>query len=123
MWAPDMPRAVQFFTECVDGKVLSDGHTTQPQPARRVVIRIGYSNVAFIQPDDTASGPLGAFLAKKQNGIYALVWQVADAEKAKAHFTGGQLNLRLSEEDCVSPGFAIHPDDFFGGRHEFVTAV
>ena len=101
--------------------MLSDEHTSQPQPARRVVIRIGDTNVAFIQPDDTAAGPLGAFLAKKQNGIYALVWQVADAERAKAHFTGGQLKLRLTEEDCVSPGFAIDPEDFFGGRHEFVT--
>lgn len=118
----EIDKAVHFFTRCVDGEVLSDEHTTQPQPARRVVIRIGDTKVAFIQPDDKASGPLGAFLGKKQNGIYALVWQVADSDKAKAHFTGGLLNLRLTEEDCVSSGFAIHPDDFFGGRHEFVTA-
>ena len=119
----EIEKAVQFFTRCVDGVVLSDEQTTQPQPARRVLIRIGDTNVAFIQPDDTMSGPLGAFLGKKQNGIYALVWQVADADKARAHFTGGLLQLRLTEEDCVSPGFAIHPDDFFGGRHEFLAAV
>jgi 4-hydroxyphenylpyruvate dioxygenase-like putative hemolysin len=114
-------KALYFFTQCVDGEIVSDEHTSQPQPARRVLIRIGDTQVAFIQPDDTASGPLGAFLAKKQNGIYALVWQVTDAAAAKAHFTGGLLQLRLSEEDCVSRGFAIHPEDFFGGRHEFVT--
>ena len=75
-----------------------------------------------ITPQSEAAIAKGlAFLAKKQNGIYALVWQVADAERAKAHFTGGQLKLRLTEEDCVSPGFAIDPEDFFGGRHEFVT--
>jgi catechol 2,3-dioxygenase-like lactoylglutathione lyase family enzyme len=118
----EIDKALHFFTQCVDGEVLSDEHTIQPQAARRVVILIGDTNVAFIQPDDTDSGPLGAFLGKKQNGIYALVWQVADAEKAKAHFTGGLLQLRLAEEDCVSTGFAIHPDDFFGGRHEFVAA-
>ena len=118
----DIDKAINFFTRCVNGLVLSDEHTTQPQPARHVLIRIGDTNVALIQPDDTASGPLGAFLGKKQNGIYALVWQVADEAKARAHFTGGLLNLRLTEDDCVSPGFAIHPDDFFGGRHEFVTS-
>ena len=118
----DIDQAVRFFTGCVDGEVLADEHTTQPQPARRVTLRIGDTKVAFIQPDDTASGPLGAFLAKKQNGIYALVWQVADAEKAKAHFTGGLLQMRLTDTDCVSSGFAIEPEDFFGGRHEFVAA-
>lgn len=118
----EIDKAIHFFTQCVDGKVVSDEHTTQPQPARRVAIRIGDTNVAFLQPDDKASGPLGAFLGKKQNGIYALVWQVADVDKVRAHFTGGQLQLRLTDEDCVSPGFAIHPDDFFGGRHEFVAA-
>ena len=87
-----------------------------------MLIRLGDTQIAFIQPDDGASGPLGAFLGKPQSGIYALVWQVADAEKAKAHFTGEQLNLRLSEEGCVSPGFAIDPEDFFGGRHEFIAA-
>ncbi len=115
----EIDKAVQFFTGCVDGEVLADEQVTQPQPARRVLIRIGDTNVAFIQPDDTGSGPLGAFLAKKQNGIYALVWQVADAGKAKAHFTGGLLKLRLTGEGCISSGFAIEPDDFFGGRHEF----
>jgi 4-hydroxyphenylpyruvate dioxygenase-like putative hemolysin len=117
----EIDKAIRFFTSCVDGEILSDEHTTLPQPARRVLIRIGDTNVAFIQPEDTATGPLGAFLASKQNGIYALVWQVADAEKAKAHFSGGLLNMRLTEEHCVSPGFAIDPEDFFGGRHEFVV--
>jgi hypothetical protein len=115
----EIDKAMNFFTRCVDGEVLADEKVTQPQSARRVMIRIGDTNVAFIQPEDTASGPLGAFLAKKQNGIYALVWQVADEAAARDHFTGGQLKLRLIEDACVSPGFAIHPDDFFGGRHEF----
>ncbi len=118
----DLDKAVAFFTGSVDGQVLSDAATLLPQPARRVLIQIGDTNVAFIQPEDTAAGPLGAFLAKKQNGIYALVWQVADAEKAKAHFTGGLLNMRLTQADCISPGFAIEPEDFLGARHEFVSS-
>jgi len=118
----DMDAALRFFTTLVDGKLVSDGHVDAPQPARRVLIRLGDTDIAFFQPDDASSGPLGAFLAKPQNGIYALVWKIADAEKAKAHFTGGLLQLRLTEQDCVSSGFAIDPDDFFGGRHEFVAA-
>ena len=118
----DMDAALHFFTELVDGEVLSDERTELPQPGRRVLVRIGDTNVAFIQPDDTGSGPLGAFLGKQQNGIYALVWQVADEAQAKAHFTGGRLKLQLTEEGCVSPGFAIDPEDFYGARHEFVKA-
>jgi hypothetical protein len=82
---------------------------------------VGDTQVAFIQPDDTGAGPLGAFLGKEQNGIYALVWQVVDAARAKAHFAD-KLKLRLMQEGCVSPGFAIDPEDFLGARHEFVPA-
>lgn len=108
------------FTGLFDGTVIADARTDMPQPGRRVVIRLGDTDVAFIQPDDGAAGPLGAFLGREQNGIYALVWKVADPEKARAHFTGGRLNLRVTERGCVSTGFAIEPEDFFGARHEFV---
>jgi len=118
----DMDAVLRFFTQCVDGEVRADERTQLPQPGRRVTIHLGDTDIAFIQPDDTASGPLGAFLGKRQNGIYALVWQVADEARAKAHFTGGLLKMRLTQEGCVSGGFAIDPDDFFGARHEFVVA-
>ncbi|MCX7864466.1 MAG: lactoylglutathione lyase [Novosphingobium sp.] len=118
----DMNAVLRFFTGLVDGTVKCDDHVDAPQPARRVLIRLGDTDIAFLQPDDPASGPLGAFLARPQNGIYALVWKVADPEQARAHFTGGQLKLRLTREGCVSGGFAIDPADFFGGRHEFVAA-
>ena len=86
-----------------------------------MAVRLGDTNVAFIQPDDAASGPLGAFLGKRQNGIYALVWQVADEAQAREHFEG-KLGMRLTQDGCVSSGFAINPEDFLGARHEFVTA-
>ena len=115
----EIDKAVAFFTGQVDGEVVSDERTTLPQPGRRVVIRIGETDVAFIQPDDRASGPLGVFLGKQQNGIYALVWQIADEARARRHFDG--LKLRQTGEGCVSTGFAIEPEDFFGARHEFAT--
>lgn len=118
----DAEVAIRFFTGLCDGEILSDERVSEPQPARRVLIQLGDTRVAFIQPDAASEGPLGAFLGKVQNGIYALVWQVADEAQAKAHFTG-KCNLRLTETDCVSGGFAIEPEDFFGARHEFVPGA
>lgn len=118
---PDADKALRFFTGLCDGEVLADEASLLPQPARRVLVRLGDAQVAFIQPDDPASGPLGTFLSKVQNGIYALVWQVEDQARARTHFEG-KCKLRLTELGCIAPGFAIDPEDFFGARHEFVAA-
>lgn len=115
----EIDTAVHFFTNIVDGTMLSDERTELPQAGRRVLIQIGDTRVAFVQPDDTIEGPLAAFLGKPQNGIYALVWQVADEAKARAHFD--KLALRQTLTGCISAGFAIDPEDFLGGRHEFVS--
>jgi hypothetical protein len=114
----EIEKALNFFTGAVDGAVITDERTELPQPGRRVLLQIGDTKVAFIQPDDTTSGPLGVFLGKPQNGIYALVWQVADVAQARAHFD--KLKLRQTMDGCVSTGFAIDPADFLGARHEFV---
>jgi hypothetical protein len=114
----EIDKALHFFTQVVDGALIADDRTELPQPGRRVLLQIGDTRVAFIQPDDTSAGPLGAFLAKPQNGIYALVWQVADPAQARAHFD--KLKLRQTADACVSTGFAIDPADFLGARHEFV---
>src|SRR3546814_11185443 len=37
----DIAQALRFFTEIVDGEVLEDGRTELPQPARRVLLRVG----------------------------------------------------------------------------------
>lgn len=115
----DIDAALRFFTELIDGKVLEDAPTLLPQPGRRLLLEVGNARVAFIQPDDTASGPLGTFLQRPQNGIYALVWKIADEDRARRHFEG-KLGLRLTGEGCVSAGFAIDPADFLGARHEFI---
>lgn len=119
---PDVDKALHFFTRLCDGELLEDGPAALPQPARRALVRLGDTRVAFIQPDDPATGPLGAFLGKVQNGIYALVWQIADEGRARVHFTE-KCKLRLTGEGCVSAGFAIEPEDFLGARHEFVTGA
>jgi len=118
----DMDAVLRFFTGIIDGEVLDDAPTQVPQAGRRVLIRVGDTNVAFVQPDDAGSGPLGQFLAKEQNGIYALVWKVADMAQAEAHFTG-KMKMRLTQEGKVSSGIAIDPGDFLGARHEFVPGA
>lgn len=116
----DIETALRFFTQLVDGEVLEDARTELPQPGRRVLLRVGDTRVAFVQPDDATSGPLGTFLSRTQNGIYALVWRISDEGRARAHFAE-KLKLRVTGAHCISPGFAIEPDDFMGARHEFVS--
>jgi catechol 2,3-dioxygenase-like lactoylglutathione lyase family enzyme len=115
----DLDKALHVFTELLNGTVLSDEQVISPQPGRRVLIHLGDAHIAFIQPDDTETGPLGAFLGKANSGIYALVWAVEDEGKAEQIFVG--KTLRTTRDNCFSAGFAIHPDDFLGARHEFVT--
>lgn len=115
----DMASALRFFTEVVDGEILADERVLAPQPARRVLLRVGDTQVAFLEPEDSGEGPFGAFLAKEQNGIYALVWNVDDTDRARAHFAE-KLGLRLTSPHCAMSGLAIEPDDFLGARHEFV---
>ncbi|MYL97361.1 hypothetical protein GR702_06180 [Novosphingobium sp. FGD1] len=75
--------------------------------------------------DDRGANSDGAcgclFPRSEQNGIYALVWKIADEDKARSHFCG-RLNLGLTQEACISLGFAIEPQDFLGARHKFVGA-
>jgi len=114
----DVEIALDFFTVKLDGRIVSDERITNPQPGRKVTIHLGDTKVAFVQPDDSSTGPLGAFLSRVNSGIYAMTWQVEDLAKARAWFESE--GLRTIDEGCYTDGFAIHPDDFFGGRIEFV---
>ena len=116
----DADAVIAVFTGHVDGALVSDERVARPQPGRRIVLRLGGTDVAFTQPDDAAGGPLGAFLANSTSGVYAQVWRVKDEAKAEVVFR--EKGLRTTREGCVSAGFAIEPDDFLGARHEFVAA-
>ena len=116
----DLNAALQFFTGLCDGEMLADDRTRLPQPGRRVLLRLGDTHVAFIQPDDKSAGPLAEFLKPPTSGIYAHIWQVKEESRAGDFFRSKAL--RTTRENCVSRGFAIHPDDFLGARHEFIGA-
>jgi catechol 2,3-dioxygenase-like lactoylglutathione lyase family enzyme len=116
----DVDAALSFFTGLVDGELLSDEAISAPQPGRRAVVRLAGTQIAFIQPDESSQGPLGTFLAPPSSGVYALVWQVEDASRARAFFES--KGVRTTREGSVSTGFAIDPEDFLGARHEFVQA-
>jgi catechol 2,3-dioxygenase-like lactoylglutathione lyase family enzyme len=113
----DLDAAQSFFTQMIDGDVLEAGPVEAPQPARRALLRIGDTRVAFIAPDDPECGPLGDWLARPNSGIYALVWRVEDEARARSAFEA--LNLGTITTACVGGGFAINPANFFGARHEF----
>lgn len=115
----ELAKALDFFTTKIDGEVLADERIAAPQPARRTILRIGDTKVALIAPDAPEEGPLGAFLAKPNSGIYALVWQIEDLTRARVDFTA--KGLPLIDEDCVGGAFAIEPAAFHGARHEFST--
>ncbi|HMK87011.1 MAG TPA: VOC family protein [Steroidobacteraceae bacterium] len=116
----DASAALAFFTGLLDGELLAEEHITLPQPGRRWVVRLADTRVAFIQPDDSSSGALGAFLRPPTSGIYALVWRVEDPQAAERFFHSKGLSTR--RQDCVSAGFAIEPRDFLQARHEFIGA-
>jgi catechol 2,3-dioxygenase-like lactoylglutathione lyase family enzyme len=115
---PDLSRALAFFTELLDGELIADERIALPQPARRILVRLAGTCVAFIQPDDAKEGPLAEFVEPPTSGIYSLVWRVADPEAAESYFCG--KDLRTTREGCVSGGFAIDPRDFSSARHEFI---
>jgi catechol 2,3-dioxygenase-like lactoylglutathione lyase family enzyme len=117
---PDVGAALAFFTGQLDGELLADERIFKPQPGRRALVRLADTQVAFLQPDDPSTGPLGAFLTPPTSGVYALVWRVEDEAAAQTFFK--QKGLRTTREDCVSAGFAIDPRDFLAARHEFLSA-
>lgn len=114
---PDADAVLTLFTGQFDGELLLDERILAPQPARRILVRLAKHKVAFIQPDDPTTGPLGAFLTAPTSGVYGMVWRVGDPAAAETYF--GTKGVRTTREACVSQGFAIDPDDFFGARHEF----
>lgn len=115
---PDADAALALFTGQFDGELLLDERSLAPQPGRRILVRLAKHDVAFIQPDDPATGPLGDFLTPPTSGVYAMVWRVEEPAAAETYF--GSKGVRTTRDACVSQGFAIDPDDFFGARHEFV---
>jgi catechol 2,3-dioxygenase-like lactoylglutathione lyase family enzyme len=115
----DASASLAFFTQQVDGETLLDERVESPQLSRRALVSIAGTQVAFIQPDDRSSGPLGTFLTPPTSGIYAMVWRVQDEAAAQKFFE--RKGVRTTREHCVSAGFAIDPRDFHGARHEFVA--
>lgn len=116
---PDLDSVLGFFTRLLDGELLADERIATPQPGRQVLLQLADTRVAFIQPDDVNSGPLGSFLTPPTSGIYALVWQVGDEATAQAWFR--EKGLQTTRDGCVSSGFAVDPHEFFGARHEFIN--
>src|ERR1700741_473321 len=82
---PDADAALALFAGPFDGELLLDERILAPQPGRRLLVRLAGHKVAFLQPDDPAAGPLGAFLARPTSGVYAMVWRVEEPAAAETY--------------------------------------
>jgi catechol 2,3-dioxygenase-like lactoylglutathione lyase family enzyme len=112
----DLPGAVRFFTEVLDGEVAGRDRVLTPEPAERVFIRVGDALFAFMQPDAEGQGPLTVFLAGPNSGVYALVWRVDDTDQAKGWFDRQGL---ATDGDGLDGALALSRDAMLGARHEF----
>jgi catechol 2,3-dioxygenase-like lactoylglutathione lyase family enzyme len=114
----DREAALRFFTEVVNGQLLSDEHVEMPQQGRRAGVMLGDTKVALFSADDPTSGVFADYFTKPRSGIFALVWEVDNLTAARAHIEerGHVTGPSLLDPD----GFAISQDSFYGARHEFV---
>lgn len=114
----DREAALRFFTEIVDGKLLSDEHVEMPQPGRCARVLLGDTTVALFSADDPGTGVFADYFTKPRSGIYALVWEVEDLAAARAHI---ESRGHPTEPAALEHGgFAIPAEAFFGARHEFL---
>lgn len=109
---PDPAPTVRFFTELLDGTVVGDEPVTWPQPGRCVTIDLADLQLRVLSPLDGGSGPLGEYLGGRRSGVYALGWEVADADRAAAVMRGAGLATTPVEDARIA-----HEVTFAGARH------
>ena len=107
---PDAEVTTRFFTEQLDGRVTGTGRIDWPQPARFADVAIADSRVKIVSPDNL-EGPLGDYLAGRRSGVYAVGWEVSDAEAAASI-------MRRSGLPVLSAGGAVaYEVRVAGARH------
>ena len=116
----DLDRARRFFLEILSGETVGDDRLVAPQPAHQLRVRLGDLHVALIAPDDPDAGPLGVYLRQPASGVFALVWEVDDPDKARAHMQ--RVGMPLAPPLLATGGFALNTAAMLGARHEFVPA-
>jgi len=114
----DREAALRFFTEIIDGKLLSDERVALPQPGRCVHVLLGDTKVALYSADNPKTGVFADYFAQPRSGIYALVWEVDSLDAARQHIEARGFEIEpASLQYC---GIAIPERSFSGVRHEFV---
>lgn len=115
----DLAKARAFFLEVLAGELLAEDHIEHPQPAARLRVLLGDTEIALIAADRPDAGPIGEYWARPASGAYALVWEVDDLAAARGHLEG--IGLDLVDARLSASGFAIDPRRMMGARHEFVS--
>lgn len=108
----DAEKSVAFFTGVLDGTVTERGTIDWPQSAAFTRLSVGDGDLLLLEPDANADGPLSAFLAAPNSGVYALSWRVSDVERASA----GMRDCGLS----VTPMPSGAEIALAGARHWFL---
>lgn len=116
----DIDLSLYFFTQVIAGEILSDERVTFPQDGRRVVFRLGDTNVLLFQADDPTTGLAGEYFSKPVSGIYTLVWEVDNLQVAERYLHDIGINAEVAKLE--ERGIAIPSEQMFGARHEFVLA-
>lgn len=91
-----------FFTTLLDGYRTGEGRVEWPQPARFVDVAVADARLRIITPDRADQGPLGRYLSSRRSGIYAVGWDVADADAAAAIMHGAGLHTTRVDQDGIA---------------------
>ena len=105
----DIAQALGFWQEAL-GLPLDHVEDVPSQKAKVAFLPVGDSEVELVQPTDPDSG-MGAFLAKKGEGLHHLCFEVGDIDAVLANLN--EKGIRLINETALDlPGRRmafIHP--------------
>jgi len=119
--APRYPdAAIAFLTGALEGTVRDVTQVDWPQPAIATWIDIADVTLAVLKPNDEAAGPLVAFSQGTNGGLFALAWQVEDADGAAAWFANNHTQDLPFEVPPARSGYS-HEFVIDGARHWFAA--
>jgi 4-hydroxyphenylpyruvate dioxygenase-like putative hemolysin len=114
----DPAAAIAFLVEVLGGEAGAASALQWPQAAAATPVRVADATLLILDPADRASGPVGQFVSGPNAGVYAVAWQVADAEAAAA-----RLGEHGAAVERTAPGAPwTHQALVDGARHWFIQA-
>jgi hypothetical protein len=117
--APRNPAAaIGFLVDALGGTAHAPYSVDWPQRATATPVEVADGKLLILDPADRSAGPLAEFVNGPNAGVYALAWQLADADGAADWF--GQNGLAV--EPIAKDVAYTHQVVVDGARHWFVQA-